>query len=468
MPDLTPRLGLKKPLGNENVTLASFNENYDILDAEVATKSDLDSHNNAAAAHGATPEATANRIVQRNAAGQFKVGAPTEANHVARKADLDEVKQSVSDGKTLVAGAITDKGVPTSPSDTFQRMAENIGAIETDKTVDATATAGDILTPKTAYAKGEKLTGTMPNRGVQTITPGASDKTIPDGYIAPGSKVVGDPDLLSGNIRAGKDIFGVVGNVIESTGDAAAGDVLAGKTFSKAGQAGITGTMPNHGAISQTITQQGGQYIIPAGYHSGSGRVTAQFSNLVPENVREGITIGGVNGKLRPAFPSPMIFMRGNSVVNPNPFVPGYVNSSNVTVTVTEHGGYGGMGIRISTSSTEYVNGSFTTDIPINLTNVNYVIFAINLTTGSGTFRQGRFYVGLSTIKPTTAPPRFEKSGFLYSSGQLEDISENIVMSTVELSGNYYITGQLTTDPGSGYAYVSGNVNFIAILTGNQ
>jgi hypothetical protein len=37
MPDLTPRLGIKKPLGNENVTRASFNENWDIIDAKVAT-----------------------------------------------------------------------------------------------------------------------------------------------------------------------------------------------------------------------------------------------------------------------------------------------------------------------------------------------------------------------------------------------------------------------------------------------
>jgi hypothetical protein len=35
MPDLTPRLGIKKPLGNENVTRQSFNENWDIIDAGV-------------------------------------------------------------------------------------------------------------------------------------------------------------------------------------------------------------------------------------------------------------------------------------------------------------------------------------------------------------------------------------------------------------------------------------------------
>jgi hypothetical protein len=37
MPDLTPRIGIKKPLGNENVSRASFNENWDIIDAKVAT-----------------------------------------------------------------------------------------------------------------------------------------------------------------------------------------------------------------------------------------------------------------------------------------------------------------------------------------------------------------------------------------------------------------------------------------------
>ena len=37
MPNLTPRLGIKKPLGNENVTRVSFNENWDVIDAKVAT-----------------------------------------------------------------------------------------------------------------------------------------------------------------------------------------------------------------------------------------------------------------------------------------------------------------------------------------------------------------------------------------------------------------------------------------------
>lgn len=45
------------------------------------------------------------------------------------KAVVDSCFQSVSDGKELIADAITDKGVTTSATDTFQTMATNIGNI---------------------------------------------------------------------------------------------------------------------------------------------------------------------------------------------------------------------------------------------------------------------------------------------------------------------------------------------------
>ena len=55
---------------------------------------------------------------------------------VAKKIDeientINEIKKSVSDGKTLVATAITSKGVATESTDTFDVMAGNIGKIQT-------------------------------------------------------------------------------------------------------------------------------------------------------------------------------------------------------------------------------------------------------------------------------------------------------------------------------------------------
>ena len=53
--------------------------------------------------------------------------------------------------------------------------------------------------------------GTMPNRGTQTITPGAAAKPIPLGYHNGLGRVAGDADLVAGNIKSGIAIFGVTG-----------------------------------------------------------------------------------------------------------------------------------------------------------------------------------------------------------------------------------------------------------------
>ena len=56
-------------------------------------------------------------------------------------------------------------------------------------------------------------------------------------------------------------------------GDATANQILSGRTAWVKGQK-VTGTMPNRGAITQTLNA-GGSYTIPEGYHNGSGKVTA-------------------------------------------------------------------------------------------------------------------------------------------------------------------------------------------------
>jgi hypothetical protein len=105
-----------------------------------------------------------------------------------------------------------------------------------------------------------------------------------------------------------------------ASGNATASDLLSGKTATTdAGE--IVGTMPNRGAVANTITTQGGQYTIPAGYHSGSGKVTASFANLVAGNVKKDVNIGGVIGTLLPgqsasgtvtSSSSGLSFMRAN------------------------------------------------------------------------------------------------------------------------------------------------------------
>ena len=59
------------------------------------------------------------------------------------KGAINELFQSVSNGKDLIASAITDKGIITSNTDTFQQMAYNINLISGSSTGNVT---GKILT----------------------------------------------------------------------------------------------------------------------------------------------------------------------------------------------------------------------------------------------------------------------------------------------------------------------------------
>lgn len=86
------------------------------------------------------------------------------------------------------------------------------------------------------------------------------------------------------------------------TTDATASDaeILSGKTAYVKGTK-KTGTMPNRGAVAGNISTKAGIYSVPQGYHDGSGKVTidsTEQAKLIPENIRDGVTILGVEGTM--------------------------------------------------------------------------------------------------------------------------------------------------------------------------
>lgn len=110
--------------------------------------------------------------------------------------------------------------------------------------------------------------------------------------------------LLTGITAHGKD-----GELIEGTCDfdantqdatASASEILTGKTAYNKG-AKITGTMKNNGSVKGKITTKAGKYTVPQGYHDGSGTVdidSTEQAKLIPSNIREGVTILGVQGEM--------------------------------------------------------------------------------------------------------------------------------------------------------------------------
>lgn len=116
-----------------------------------------------------------------------------------------------------------------------------------------------------------------------TIT---ADKLL-EGYTAHGA----DGEIINGACKYDVD---------SSNATAAVAEVLKGKTFAKGGKV-LTGTMVNNGAVAGKISTKTGAYTVPQGYHDGSGKVqidSTEQAKLVAANIREGVTILGVEGTM--------------------------------------------------------------------------------------------------------------------------------------------------------------------------
>jgi hypothetical protein len=241
----TPNLSLKKPELTDVVNIEDLNQNFDTIDTEIKSVKD----------------------------------------------SADEAFQSASDGKSKIATAITGKGVPTSSSDTFQKMATNINAIETDKTSNDTAVAGDILAPKTAHARGIELTGMMPNNGsvgIKNLTTEGAEYTIPVGYHNGLGKVKAViTGLIASVIKAGTTVGGILGT-FTSDATATASQMLSGAIAYVNGNK-VIGNMANRGAVTQALAINS-SYTIPEGYHNGSGKVTQSIATKGTATIIPGTT----------------------------------------------------------------------------------------------------------------------------------------------------------------------------------
>lgn len=116
------------------------------------------------------------------------------------------------------------------------------------------------------------------------------------------SDTVTRTDVLSGvsfHLPSGETTTGTCAYDVDSSDcTAVVAEVLAGETFAKGGSV-LTGTMPNRGSVTGTISTKAGEYTIQNGYHDGSGKVSissTEQAKIIASNIKSGISILGVTG----------------------------------------------------------------------------------------------------------------------------------------------------------------------------
>lgn len=183
-------------------------------------------------------------------------------------------------------------------------------------TTAVTATAGDVLTGKIiVLADGTVTTGTMVNNGAisKSLNTTTISYTIPKGYHSgSGTVTITLEQKTVTPTKSTQEVTPTSGKVLSkvtvkpipdayqdvTSVDAAAGDVLTGKTIVNADGDEVTGTMPNNGAVDQTLSTSKNSYTVPAGYHDGNGVVDIVLETKVATPTKSSQSITPTTGKV--------------------------------------------------------------------------------------------------------------------------------------------------------------------------
>ena len=135
----------------------------------------------------------------------------------------------------------------------------------------------------------------MPNKYINKLVVGNETKFDLTSDTVTADKLLKD---ITAHDKSGAPITGTCTYDADTQdATAAVAEILEGKTAYARG-AKLTGTMPNKGAVSGTITDKTA-YTIPMGFHDGSGTVSidaTESAKIVAGNIKSGVTILGVEG----------------------------------------------------------------------------------------------------------------------------------------------------------------------------
>lgn len=217
----------------------------------------------------------------------------------------------IQDDRNTLRNWTVQAGLTDSAAD-LDDIATAVSGIEVKGGINAEVQEGQTYTIPKGYHDGSGTVAGVAGGGnynlqTKTVTPTKAQQTVSsdDGYYGLSSVTV------SAIPEAYQDVTSVTAGAV---------DVLANKVIVDSTGKTQTGTMPNNGAVSQTLNTTKTSYTVPAGYHNGSGKVQISLEEKSATPSEETQNITPSTGKVL-------------SKVTVNPIPSNYASVDDTTVT---------------------------------------------------------------------------------------------------------------------------------------